>query len=192
MAHDSKPPPKEAGKSSYQLVDTDTLWRELELAGGGTFLDLGCGRGQYALDAGALVGATGHVYAVDLWEEGIESLRKQAAARKLENVTGIVGDILRLECIQDRSVDTCLLSTVLHDLVQARQTDAALAEVLRVLRPDGRLAIIEFKKIPGPPGPPLAIRLSPPEVEEVIRPLGFRQTRIVDLGPQNYLLVAGR
>jgi hypothetical protein len=51
---------------------------------------------------------------------------------------------------------------------------------------------VEFKKIDGPPGPPIHIRLSQEEVESMIKPFAFTPTGIVDTGPYTYMIVASK
>ncbi len=80
--------------------------------------------------------------------------------------------------------------TVLHDLLREGSGEVAMGEIKRVLKPGGRLSIIEFKKVEDGPGPPLNVRLSPEETEKVIAPFGFVQEQITDVGPFHYLLVA--
>ena len=80
------------------------------------------------------------------------------------------------------------MATVLHDLVEAGTAAGALAELARVIKPGGRLAIVEFDKIDGPPGPPRHIRLDPAEVEALVAPYGFARQQTVKLGPYNYLM----
>ena len=62
-----------------------------------------------------------------------------------------------------------------------------LDEVKRVMKPGGRLAVVEFKKIPGPPGPPEKVRLSPEDLDRVLSPIGFECYNTVELGPETYL-----
>jgi len=64
-------------------------------------------------------------------------------------------------------------------------------EVARILKPEGKLAIIEFKKIEGPPGPPLHIRLSQEEVDDFLSPFGFQLEKTEDIGPYHYLSIYG-
>ena len=68
--------PTGAGKNSFGLIDTAKFFQELDLKKGTTFLDVASGWGAYSLAASDIVGKDGQVYAVDLWEEGISSLRK--------------------------------------------------------------------------------------------------------------------
>jgi ubiquinone/menaquinone biosynthesis C-methylase UbiE len=152
-------------------------------------LDLACGRGAYCLKASEIVDSAGTVYAVDLWQEGIEQLRARAVAENALNIKAFVSDAGRNIPLDDQVVDVCLIATVLHDFVENHIAKAVLQEVVRVLKTGGRLAIVEFKKVDEPPGPPLHIRLSPAEVGEMLVPFGFCEVRRVDVGPHNYLML---
>jgi ubiquinone/menaquinone biosynthesis C-methylase UbiE len=150
-------------------------------------LDLGCGEGNYALAAAALIGPAGVVYAVDLWQEGIAALKERAAREGRANLKALVAGAGQVPC-ESLSVDVGFMATVLHDLVEDGTAAGALAEMARVIKPGGLLAIVEFDKIDGPPGPPRHIRLEAAEVEALVAPYGFRRQKSVKLGPYNYLI----
>lgn len=181
--------PPGTGKSSFGLIDPHLLFAELGLKKGQVFFDMGCGRGEYSLAAARAVGEEGLVYGVDLWEEGIVSLRQEAGVRGWRNIRALIGDISRITPLEDHSVDMAFMATVLHDLVLGGTEKGALGEARRVLKSPGLLAVLEFKKIEPPPGPPLASRLSPEEVEEILRPFGFQKRKLAEVGPFNYLLI---
>jgi ubiquinone/menaquinone biosynthesis C-methylase UbiE len=185
--HIESPKPPGAGKSSYDLIDPGTLWAELDLPQGITFLDLGCGQGNYALAAADRIGPAGVVYAVDLWEEGIAALRERAARAGRANLKALVAGAGQIP-MANLSVDVGFMATVLHDLVEAGTAAGALAELARVIKPGGCLAIVEFAKIDGPPGPPRHIRLEAGEVEALVAPYGFARQKTVKLGPYNYVI----
>jgi len=187
LTHASSHKPPGAGKSSYDLIDPGTLWAALNLPQGITFLDLGCGQGNYSLAAASRIGPNGVVYAVDLWEEGLIALKERAAQEGLANLRPLAAAAGQVP-MESRSVDMVLLATVLHDLVEAGTAAGALAEVARVIKAERRLAIVEFHKIDGPPGPPRHIRLDPDEVEALVAPYGFVRQQTVRLGPYNYLM----
>jgi len=86
-------------------------------------------------------------------------------------------------------VDVCLMATVLHDFVDDQISKEVLHEIVRVMKTDGMLAIVEFKKIDGPPGPPVHIRLSPEAVDDLLVPYGFAKERHTEVGPYNYLML---
>ncbi len=181
--------PTAAGKSSYDLIEVDKFFSVLNLQKGISFLDLACGRGPYCLAASEIVGEMGRVYGVDLWEEGIGLLKSAAASRGITNIAAIVCDAGKQIPIEDHRIDVCLMATVLHDFVEDKIDQKVIHEVLRVVKPGGVVAVMEFKKIDGPPGPPRHIRLSPEQVDDLLIPSGFRQEQCADVGPYNYLLV---
>jgi ubiquinone/menaquinone biosynthesis C-methylase UbiE len=185
-------PPHGAGKSSFDLLDPEKLFAALPLNPGETVLDLGCGEGRYALPLASLVGQDGTVYAADLWEEGLATLNAKAREAGLTNIRTLHADVSRPLPLATASVDLALMATVLHDLAEAGQAEGALTELARLVKPGGRLALVEFKKIPGPPGPPLAIRLSPGEAAALLRPYGFIAGETVDLSPHLYLTLFGK
>jgi len=181
--------PTGAGKSSFDLIDTEKFFQELDLQKGISFLDVASGRGAYSLAVSDIIGPQGSVFAVDLWTEGIEILKTAAQERGIENITAFVSDVGRRIPVEDQSIDVCLMSTVLHDFVDDRIVRGVLNEIVRVVKPAGRLAVMEFKKIDGPPGPPKHIRLTPVDVADMLDPYGFKKEHTVDVGPYNYLIL---
>lgn len=180
--------PIAAGKSSFDLVDPEKVFAELNLAPGMVLLDVACGAGKYALAAAGRLEGRGTIVAVDLWAEGIAALREEAGRLGLHNIRAEVADVTRRLPLEDGSVDTALLATVLHDLaVEGTEADA-LREIARVLRPGGRLVIVEFDKVDSEPGPPAAIRLAPGEVKKIVVPCGFRMAGQKRVGLHNYLI----
>jgi ubiquinone/menaquinone biosynthesis C-methylase UbiE len=184
--------PIAAGKSSFDLVDVEKLFSELNLKPETVFLDVACGRGSYSLAVSKLIEAEGHVYAVDLWEEGIAILEGEVTKRGIKNLTARVADVSRHIPVADKSIDICLLATVLHDLIQVQKAEGTLKEVQRVVKIGGTVAVVEFKKIEGPPGPPIDIRITAEELVGYALPHGLVPVKTVDLGPYHYLTLLAR
>jgi len=181
--------PIAAGKSSIDLIDVEKLVDVLEIEPGINFLDVACGAGAYTLALAAHVGPTGRLYALDLWAEGIEMLWAEAKSRKISSIEAHVTDVSQHMPLESDTVDLCLMATVLHDLIEDHTDQGTLQEVARVMKPGGKLAVIEFKKMDGPPGPPMAIRLAPKETETYLLPHAFEMLATHDIGPYIYLSI---
>ena len=182
--------PPGAGKDSFSIVDTERLFQLLPLSRCRVLLDLGCGRGTYSL---ALAGATSsRILAIDLWWKGLEELAKALAERKLPRVYPILADIGQGIPAKGAAVDLCLMVNVFHEMVIQKKESKALEEVSRVLKPLGTLAIIEFKLLPGPPGPPIHIRIGPEELKDKVEPHGFKKEKVTSIGRYSYLAMFHR
>ena len=179
--------PIAAGGSSFDLIDSQKLFAEIELKSGMTFLDVACGFGYYSLAASNYVGKTGLVYSVDLWKDGIDQLKNQIAERKISNIQPLLADVTKRIPIKTATVDVCLLSTVLHDFILEKTDAGVLTEIHRILKPAGKFSVIEFKKIVSHPGPPIEIRIAPEEVDARVMPYGFSNQKIIEIGQFNYL-----
>jgi|WetSurMetagenome_2_1015567.scaffolds.fasta_scaffold03240_6 ubiquinone/menaquinone biosynthesis C-methylase UbiE len=184
--HPSKPPG--AGKSSFDLIEAGKLFQVLALKPWYTVLDMGSGTGAYSLAMAQIIGDEGRVYAVDLWAEAIVRLQERIDHLGVKNIKPLVADVSKAVPLPGESMDLILMATVLHDLKEAGVQDGALAEARRLLKRYGTLAVVEFKKMPGPPGPPISIRLSPEAVTALVAPFGFQKTGLHDIGPNNYLM----
>jgi ubiquinone/menaquinone biosynthesis C-methylase UbiE len=170
------------GPSSFWMHDSKTVFDALALKPGETFLDLGCGPGDYAMAAAGIVGPFGTVFAFDKWQYQIDGLKAEAASRGLDNIRAMTADITQALPIADRSVDCCMLATVLHIFGLPIVEKTIFREVHRILKPSGKLAIIESKKEEQPFGPPLDLRISPGELEASLHPLGFGTIDCLEFG----------
>lgn len=179
--------PIAAGKSSYELLDPEELFRSLPLEPGTAILDAACGVGNYSLAIAERLQDKATLYAVDLWEEGVQTLTQTASQRGLRSIKPIHADLGRGLPVDSDSLDLCLMATALHDLIQIQAHTTALAEIARALKPAGLLAVIEFQAIEPPPGPPLHIRLAPEQLQTVVGPFGFRHEQLDLLAPYLYL-----
>ena len=118
--------PKGAGKSSFELIDTQILEQMLPIHKGSVILDLACGKGLYSLCLSQLSGPGGLVYAVDLWQEGLEILEQDALKKEAANILTIKADATREIDIEAHSLDLCLMATVLHDFKEMNADQTVL------------------------------------------------------------------
>lgn len=121
-----------------------------ELARGGSALDVCCGTGDLALELARRVGPSGEVIGCDFSEPMLDLARAKATARGAPGVRFDYADALRLP-YEDESFDAVTVGFGVRNLADL---DRGLAEMTRVLRPGGRLAILEITQ---PRRPPLSI-----------------------------------
>ncbi len=105
-------------------------------------LDLGSGSGAFAIDVARTVGRRGRVYALDIQPKMLKQLDKKLARpknRDIKNVELIEGSAAKLP-FGDASLDLVYMVSVLQEIPRRPE---ALAEIKRVLKPGGILAISE-------------------------------------------------
>lgn len=163
------------GPNSMHMQDPTVVFERLNLKKGETLLDLGCGAGSYSIRALDFVGSTGRVYAVDRNPSAIRLIGEEINKMGMANLFPVVADITQPLPMDDNGVDVCLLTTVLHTIHPAEVRGDLFMEIARVLKPDGRVVIIDVKKEEQSFGPPMNMRLSPQETEELMTRCGFEK-----------------
>ena len=114
--------------------------KSLRASSGESVLDLGSGPGFLACEIAEEVGETGRVFAVDINSDmNSISARRAAAAGLSDRIEISEGDATALE-FPDAAFDAAVSTQVLEYLADP---DAALVELARVLRPGGRLVLID-------------------------------------------------
>jgi len=133
------------------LITLVTLGREramrermLDLSrvtGGESVLDVGCGTGTLAIAAKRRVGDAGTVHGIDPSVEMIDRARKKAKRAHADAVFRVaVAESLPFETSH---FDVVLSTVMLHHLPRAVRAQA-IQEMRRVLKPDGRVLIVDF------------------------------------------------
>jgi len=129
--------------SGDKLLNPEKLMKAVGVAEGMSCADLGCGSaGFFVLQAGEMVGKQGHVYAVDILKSVLESIDSKARLEGLDNVTPVWSDLERVGAakIPEASLDGVFLISTIH---QAHQPANMLKEAKRLLKPGGKLLLVE-------------------------------------------------
>jgi demethylmenaquinone methyltransferase/2-methoxy-6-polyprenyl-1,4-benzoquinol methylase len=126
------------------------LWKRfaISLSGvrsGQSVLDIAGGTGDLALAFSRVVGDTGRVVLSDINSSMLQVGKERLINAGCDNVDVVLANAEDLEPFEDESFD---LVTISFGLRNVTDKDAALRSMLRVLKPGGRLLILEFSK-PG-------------------------------------------
>ena len=156
------------GFSSAHFLDSDEIINELNLTGNETFMDAGCGDGHNAIKILEDYNHEGLVYAVDIYDASIEDMETYKKENNVENLINIEADITKgIPGVEDESVDVVLMVNVFHGFKASRTIDEAIEELKRIIKKDGKIAIMDYKAWDVPNGPPTKMRSSPDDLEKL-------------------------
>lgn len=137
--------------------------------------DLGAGDGSFSL---LLAQSAEKVIAVDSSAKMIEFAREQASRNQVKNVDYRLGDMEELP-IEDASVDLVFFSQSLH---HALHPDRAVCEAARILKPGGRIAILDLAKHRFEEAREIYadewLGFSEVELDEMLKAAGFRRIEV--------------
>jgi arsenite methyltransferase len=138
------------GSKIGKLRLRDKLIASLELRGDERVLDVGCGHGLMLLGAAKKL-TTGRAVGIDLWqkedqagnsrEATLENARREGVKERVELYDGDA----RQMPFEKESFDIILSSWALHNIYEAAGRRRALKEIVRVLKPGGRILITDIR-----------------------------------------------
>lgn len=127
-------------EAPHPLITRERLREVLAPAPGERVLEIGPGTGYYTGELAEWVGSDGTLEILDVQQDMLDHTMRALAERGIENVNPTQADARSLP-YEDASFDAVVLVTVLGEIPDQ---DAALREIARVLRPDGRLVVGEL------------------------------------------------
>jgi ubiquinone/menaquinone biosynthesis C-methylase UbiE len=161
----------------------------LGLQPGFTVTDIGAGTGYFTLPIASAVGAAGHIFAVDVAPEMLARLRERIAEARLTNVDCVEAEATAT-MLPAASCDRVLLANVWHEFDDRA---AVLAEARRILRPQGHIALLDWRPDVEPVhGPPLEHRISAESARQSLVQAGFAPAAAPRLFPFSWLLTGAR
>ncbi len=167
--------------SRYRFCSREELLEMLAPEAEDIVADLGSGTGFYSRDVAPFVET---VYAVDLQEEMHEYHREEGVAENVELVTAGI-DSLPFE---DDELDGAFSTMTHHEYA----TDETMAELARVIRPNGRLVTVDWSADgTGEDGPSMDERFGVDAVGSHLEDAGFTVERVHDR-PETLAVVARR
>jgi ubiquinone/menaquinone biosynthesis C-methylase UbiE len=156
------------------------------LRSGMVFLDIGCGEGFFSILAAKKVGENGKVFAVDIDSSAIEKLKQKAEAEGLKNIVAKVGKA-EDTVFCNGCADFIFYGMDLHDFSDPVKV---LKNAKQMIKANGQLIDLDWKKLDMPFGPPVAIRFSEEKASGLLCSAGFTIVDIRNIGPYHYIVTA--
>jgi ubiquinone/menaquinone biosynthesis C-methylase UbiE len=127
-------------EAPHPFITRARLCDALAPSPGESILEVGPGTGYYTLDVAEWISPGGTLHVFDLQQEMLDHTLRRSGERGIANVVPRRGDARSLP-YEDASLDGAYLVAVLGEIPDQ---NAALAELRRVLKPDGRLVVGEL------------------------------------------------
>ncbi len=189
MAANKKFDPREFEKlkkpERLERENPEVIWENMGLKDDSTFIDIGCGVGFAAIPFAKKM-PEGKVYACDISEEMLEMLKKEIDKAGVKNVTPVKMDEVSVP-LPDAIADVVLMQNLHHELDNSVDN---LKECRRLLKQGGLMAVIDWKPMETPGGPPLEIRVEAKRIEEDLMEAGFNFVKSLELLPYHSFIVA--
>ena len=133
---------KRAGASKYK---SKRILRTLAVQTGSLVADVGSGGGFYTYQFAKAIGPNGKVYAVDSNEDSLAYIQEQARQTALENIMTFQTSEDHL-VLPDLQFDLIFMRNMFHHLPDP---DTYFASIAGYVKPQGKVAIIDYKKVTG-------------------------------------------
>ncbi len=174
-------------------------WRELRqrtatlarIQPGEQVLDVGCGTGTLAIEVQSRVGTAGRVAGVDPGTQQIARARAKAARRHVP-IEFQIGVIEQLP-FPDQTFDVVLSTLMMHHLPASLKSQG-LAEIVRVLKPGGRLVIADFKRKQERAGQVARFHAGGSSMQDLaalVKEAGFEHLEIEEMRPPRFSAFPG-
>ena len=177
---------QEIGNCEHWLSPVELL-AELDVRPGLTVAEIGTGQAFYTFPISRRVGPAGRVFAVEWRPWVIDELRTRLAGPiALDNIDLVVGRPADTH-LATASCDYVIFADIWHEI---EDRDAALDEARRILRPEGRLAILNWHPDAlSPPGPPIEHRVSMRNTLCCVERMSWTLLKACTIGSEGYMLV---
>ncbi len=169
--------------------NTDSLIAHLNIAEGETIADIGCGSGFFTDKFSLMVGEQGHIYAIEIKDEHINTLKEYLNDEHITNVSVVKGkeNVLELPEKVDKMF-MCSLYHVLYGVNSDADRDSYLQSLVKLLKADGELIIVDNGPVDDDTLPYHGPYISRELIEYQLSFYGLRLVDYYQIIPQRYML----
>ena len=150
--------------------------------------DFGAGSGHYSRAAAAIVGHSGRVYAVDVQEDILKHIKLNTHDHHQTIIETVWGNVEKVggTHLRDASLDAVILA---NTFFQIENRFGLLSEIKRVLRPGGKLLVVDWAGSYDGMGPSPDKVVPEHEAEAFFISGGFYKVKSLRAGPHHYGIV---
>jgi ubiquinone/menaquinone biosynthesis C-methylase UbiE len=146
-------------------------------------VDLACGTGTLSIPMAELSGMKGKVYAVDRSPEMLEHLRHKNPPENIITVQRDVDDT----GLDNEIADFCLMAFILHEV---EKPESIILEAARLLKPGGRIMVVEWREDRNSPGPSPQVRVKRTFLKQLFKEKDFSDSEFVNWSENYYIALA--
>ena len=174
------------------MLNIPLLIKKSHLQSGFWAADFGCGRqGHLSLALSQKTGEEGKVYAIDVSAENLADLHGRIKDLARTNIHPVWADVEKKSSVAlpVGSLDTVFVVNLLWSVTHA---GAVLAEAMRLLKPKGRLVVVDWRPSQFALCPPLSQLVEAQTVEKFSRERGFVVQEKFSASPYHWGMVLFR
>jgi arsenite methyltransferase len=150
--------------------------------------DIGAGSGLFCPSLARAVLPGGRVYAVDIEQGLIDHIARRARELELTNIETVMGQFTDPN-LPVRDLDLAFMYDVLHHI--EKRADY-LRNLVRYLKPAGRIAVIDFHPERGPHPDDPALQVTKDQTDDWMAAIGFQPTEEFALFDDKWFVVYSR
>jgi len=170
------------------FIRPDELWKKVGLKAEQTVAHLGAGPGYYIIPAAHIVGPKGQAIGIDVLPDMLAEIESRAARENIKDIVQTIRANLENDPgspLKNASLDWVLVANILHLSDSAK----ILKEAARLVRPQGKVLIIEWSTAASPFGPPTSHRLAKADILTAAAQHGLVMKEDFEPSPYHYGLI---
>ena len=171
-----------------RLIDIppDFVWEKLHIEKPGVFVEIGAGTAFFSV-AFLKIFEPSTLYACDVSEVMIDWVKTNVSS-KYPNIIPVKAEEHTVP-LADGIADLVFMIDLYHEL---DNPSLSLKEAYRILKSDGTIFVVDWKKKDMPEGPSIKIRCLPEQVKEQMANAGFKDVEIYNELQKHFLVVGKR